>query len=535
MDGFYALIAGIWVVLVQLLIGRALLPRSIMLKISRWEHHTLSYLCGTSLVVVLANAMLAFGLPFLQVTILFSLGGVATLVFHWFRDKRSREQELAHRATTRWKPTSMPTWQFALLLGLGLASVAATLALPINEFDPLLHFSYKGKILAEMGSPLDPALASMLGPNGDPVHFGRIVTHPNYPLGIPILEALVAKSSHWNGRWVQLPLAFWALCLPAAVFFGLRQIQIRAAAAGALVAACTPILYARNFLQNGWDDLAEVGLGNNVTFGAGADLPLAAMLAGACALLLAGRKSNVARLQLLGGLCLGAAVLMKNEGLALFGVTGLALFLSGAFYPRLRPARISLVAFALAMLTILPWLHLRDKLPAIDENYNDYFTVERMLHFIGGGDELVERSPKAIVGLANDLLENPPARIDLLPGYFWEEFTDWRSWGLLWLLLLIAMPWRRREILDPERRWLTLLVVGGISLYFLILLVTPWYLPLLREKGIPERLLLHLLGPIAILIGWRLGAALPSRSGSDPIVAPEPSELPNPTDSIDPR
>jgi hypothetical protein len=527
MDSTIALLAGLWVVLVHLMIGHALLPRSITSTVSRWELHALAFLCGTSLIVLGANAMLAFGFLFPAVATVFVIAWLGSLALLWRRSRRplAPASEFANDIPP-WAPVGMPTWQFALLMALGLASVAATLALPINEFDPLLHFSYKGKILAELGNPLDPALASMLDAEGNPVDFGRIVTHPNYPLGIPILEALVAKFSHWNARWVQLPLAFWALCLPAVVYFGLRNVQTRAAATGALVAACTPILYARDFLKNGWGDLAEVGLGNSVTLGAGADLPLATMLAAACALFLAGRRRNLARLQFLGGLCLGAAVLMKNEGLALFGVFGLALLLGGAFWPRKRRGRSTLMAFALAVLTILPWLHLRDQLPAIDENYSEHFTVERMLHFLGGGDELVERSPKAIVGLANDLLENPPARIDHLPSYFWEEFTDWRSWGLLWLLLLMAMPWRIREMRNADRRWMTLLVVGGISLYFLILLVTPWYLPLLRDKGIPERLLLHLIGPIAMLIGWRLGGS----AAEFP-----PAEQADPTELADPR
>jgi hypothetical protein len=37
--------------------------------------------------------------------------------------------------------------------------------------------------------------------------------------------------------------------------------------------------------------------------------------------------------------------------------------------------------------------------------------------------------------------------------------------------------------------------------------VTPWYLPSLRATGIPERLLLHLVGPAAMVAGAALGAA----------------------------
>ena len=75
---------------------------------------------------------------------------------------------------------------------------------------------------------------------------------------------------------------------------------------------------------------------------------------------------------------------------------------------------------------------------------------------------------------------------------------------MLWILVLVSFPWRI-GFKDRERTWLSLMVLGGISLYALILLVTPWYLPLLLDKGIPDRLLLHLIGPMALLVGWSAG------------------------------
>jgi hypothetical protein len=509
-----AFLASLFVVLSLLAIGGALLPPSSTIPRSRWESFALAFLVGSAAVVTLGTAVLAVGLPFLVVAISLMAFGVFAIL-----QTLRRGVALAMTAEAAAEArTGYATPIAALVFALGLGSVLASFALPINEFDPLLHFAYKGKILSEVGTPFDEALTGLVDENGELRRFGRIVTHPNYPLGIPILEALVAVLGRgWHERWIQLPLAFWAMCLPAAVFFGLRPIGRRAARAGALVAAATPILYQRNFTKNGWADFGNAGLGNELTLGAGADLPVAALLTAACALLLHGRRQEVPRLQLLGGLCLAGAVMMKNEGLALFGCFVLAVVLSGAVLPigKGRRAAIgSLSALAVGFGAILPWLRLRSKLPAIDENYTEHFTVERIKHFLGGGAELVERSPKALVGQADDLLANPPARMDDLPGYFTGEFLDWRSWGLLWFLVLVALPWRPRELRDTDRRWLAMLAVGGVCLYFLILLVTPWYLPLLREKGIPERLLLHLIGPICILIGWRLGGPLAEDSGT---------------------
>ncbi len=54
------------------------------------------------------------------------------------------------------------------------------------------------------------------------------------------------------------------------------------------------------------------------------------------------------------------------------------------------------------------------------------------------------------------------------------------------------------------------MVLGTLAAYALILLVTPWYLPSLRATGIPERLMLHLVGPAAMVVGAALAAAAPA-------------------------
>lgn len=503
--------AGLAVVLLIWATGKALLPCRNQLQRSCWEDFSLSFLLGSAVVVVLANAVLALGMSMTVVTAEFVLIGAACAWLAW------RKPQAPFAATEMALPAR------SLLAILAIASIAATLAYPINEFDPIFHFAYKGKILTYAGTPFDPALTGMLNADGTLSTYGRIATHPNYPLGVPILEALVAKLGGWHDRWVQWPLAFWAACLPGTVFFALRCISLPAAGAGALVAAATPILYARNIAEGGWQELDYAGLSMEITLGAGADLPVAALLTLACALILTGVRRSMLSLQLLGGVALAGAAQMKNEGQALLGVTLLALLVSGMLFPRGQAANVapsqsapppsapvptlrwrsSWLTVAAAILALLPWLSIRAELPAIDENYSQHFTVENILHYLGGGEELVEKSPKAIVGRDEELLANPPARMDHLPGYFWQEFSDWRSWGLLWLLLLFALPWRKQDLADACHRWLSALVLGAILLYFLILLVTPWYLPLLRDKGIPERLLIHLLGPICILIGWR--------------------------------
>jgi phosphatidylserine synthase len=81
-----------------------------------------------------------------------------------------------------------------------------------------------------------------------------------------------------------------------------------------------------------------------------------------------------------------------------------------------------------------------------------------------------------------------------------------RSWGLLWVLAAISIGLVFMNLDSFNYRWLTLVVCGGVLLYFLILLVTPWNFPSLRDKGIPERLLVHLVGPIMLLVGHALSS-----------------------------
>ena len=128
------------------------------------------------------------------------------------------------------------------------------------------------------------------------------------------------------------------------------------------------------------------------------------------------------------------------------------------------------------------------------------------MHFAGGANELVEKSPLAMSGRPQ-MDEGPiPTRRSLVAEAFVDEFFDMRSWGLLWVLALISAGLLAKNLESFNYRWLTLIIVGGVLLYFLILLVTPWNFPSLRDKGIPERLLVHLVGPIMLLLGHALSS-----------------------------
>jgi hypothetical protein len=473
-------------------IGRALLPGRGALPRSRWEEAGAAYLLGAAAIAVLGTAGVAAGLPFAATWALtVALGGGAIGWLIW------------RRRTAPEPPLQPLGWNLpaALLLGaLGIGAAALTVAYPLNEFDPIFHFAYRAKILHYQGTVLDEALLGLEGPDG----YGRVVTHPNYPLGLPILEAWAAQLGGWNDRWVKLPLAAWAACLPAAVAFGLRGCPPAAARRAALLVACTPMLYVADVFARGADDWREAGLSGMEILDGGADLPVAALFALACGLLLRAWQSADRRCGACAGLAFAGAAMMKNEGLALAGVALLATVLAAAL-PARPPLRPTLFCWAAAALALAPWLAVRAQLPAIDENYGEQLTVARVLDALGGMEEPREQVPPGMAAEAEAAAGGGALlRREQVASALGEEFMDLRSWGLLWPVAAIALVMAARRWREAEARWLALVVLGGLLLYLTILLVTPWYFPSLREKGIPERLLLHLVGPCAFLAGCAL-------------------------------
>jgi len=490
-----SVLAGLLFLWLAVGIGRLLLPSRTVLERSRMEEMALAYLLGTAAVMITCTAGLALGIPFGLLWWLPLVAGLGA----WVLEIRRRELRGPFAASPFSRPVAI------LLAVLAIGSIAATLALPLNEFDPIYHFGYRGQVLLYEGSATAEAITGMIQPDG----FGRLVTHPNYPFGVPILEAWVAKLGGWDGRWVQFPLSLWTACLPLVLAFGLRLRGARAASWTAMIAAVTPMLYGADYLKHGWADLSRAGLAGEMMLGAGGDVGIACLLGAALALWLRLRKNGGWHAMALVALCLVGTAHLKNEGMALSACTLLALLLGQALpSPKALAGRLMpmLRLGALVVLLVSPWIFLRAQLPAIDENYTERLTVSNVMHF-WSAEELQDKSPQAAAGKTADpdLVEK---RRDLVASSFLEEFLDWRSWGLLWLLFFCSLPVTRRRLADVELRQLTLLVLGAGLLYFLILLVTPWNFPSLRDKGIPERLLVHLVGVMALAIGVAMSPAL---------------------------
>ena len=468
-------------------IGRALLPSQSVVARSRGEEFAVSYTLGLAAVVILCNLMFVIGST-LGIAVGISLVAASAALF--YQSKRGAD----------FAPSPFTSVITYALLAVGALSLIATVAYPINEFDAIYHWAYRGKVLLFNGTPLTEAITGIVSND----NFGRVVTHPNYPLGVPIIEAFSSYFSGWSDRWVQLPLGLWAASMPWLVAFGLRKLSQAAIRLAAIATAATPILYTTNFTENGWTDLTNAGTSSSMMLGGGSDLAVMCMLTLSAALFLRATSSNCKRLAICAGVALAATAAMKNEGLALLMVCMIAC--AAALIFKNRPLRTIGFLAASTIICVAPWLGIRAQIPAIDENYSEQLTLENVMHFAGGANELVEKSPLAMSGRPQ-MDEGPiPTRRSLVAEAFVDEFFDMRSWGLLWVLALISVGLLVKNLESFNYRWLTWVIVGGVLLYFLILLVTPWNFPSLRDKGIPERLLVHLVGPIMLLLGHALSS-----------------------------
>ena len=422
--------------------------------------------------------------------------------------------------------TGLEIFGFVLLSFATAAVIFTAFSLPVHLFDPTFHFAYKGQILFTEGFGHE-AWTHLDGP------VGRVMTHPTYPPGVPALEVLASfprgAFSATAGRGL---MAMFVLAPAAWIYAALRSNAFRSgttgrapALIGALLWMCLPILfYLRLPFENTTMDAARgllVGPGaaspgegiewrtpRGPSLDGGGDLPLAALIFGALVHLW--RKLPDTRAEsdgadvFFGGLLLGAAVLAKNEGLALL----VCLLAAGALalsarhlFAELKVSLASIAPFIwatlIAILMIIPWFVVKAAIPIVDESYPDLLVPSK---------------------LAETLFAHRPSgemSITIVAKEFLKTFCDPLHWSALWILFFGYLAYalaKPKRLLSSDAAMPALFVLGGIAVFYLILVVTPWSLGQLFTTGIPDRLFLQL-APTAILA--TLLIAWPQGSGQD--------------------
>lgn len=440
-----------------------------------------SLLAGAALVPAALFLASAAGLPLQPRTTAVLLGALAFPgAFALFRPQAARLR-LDAPGPMSWLESGGAMMVFLLVgFGIWLACIV-----PMNTFDATFHWAYKAKILFHTGSVTDEAFRGVTGT------VGRIQTHPDYPLLVPMLEAV---SSFWTGSFssqaAKITIAgFFPLAAALTWAVTRRELGRPRAILTTLFIVGTPMyLYANVFtLQPGgeggwpsWQRLNQGGIRTGTVLDGGTDLPVGVFLLGAVWMLRSGLARDSKALLALAGLFSAGAAFTKNEGLGLILPTLLAGAL--ACRPR-RPADLARLWPWTASLgaVVVPWLVVRSGIPAIDEGYG-----HRVLEVFTRLERLPQVAERFITVAANGF-----------------------QWGLLWILLMALVLLRPGRALRGTALIPVAVVGFGMALYAATILVTPWDLQILFGNQIPGRLFLHL-APTAVLA---LGLLLP---GTDP-------------------
>lgn len=594
--------AGLLVALCLWLFGLGLLElfelasRSDARRRSLLERHGVALLLGLSMLPAIYMMVAIAGegpVPFATGRMLsWVCGGLGLVLYARGVVVRARagqwREDLAHTAAT-WRELHRSRLRFSLVA----AGLAATLffagfavffagTLPMHLFDSLYHFAYKGKVLFGEGFGgsgwMVPSPDLLLGRAADGFDsVGRLMTHPNYPPGIPSLHCLV--SSHFERFFEDATrplMALYVLGFAAILWSWLSARSLGAAVAGTLSWVSLPFLYYSRtwytFLKSPpevtesayfsswtiqfgdlWKSLIASWMGRRTesltvdavfpdgwTLDGSADLPQAVLfgvgllLAWRC-LRWSGQRSDRAD-ALAAGVILGGCALVKNEGLALIAIGALSMgifWAIGALRPNplastgrshLRGLADGALAFGIAAAIASPWLAIRGEIPSIDEDYPVAIKV------VLGLEEAAPDTPAVQPRSIGQAI----ARVPIVLGGFGTSFIHVLRWNLVWVLFIATfLTWlvlRGRRLFQHPHAPLLMAIFGALAAYALILVVTPWDLPLLFSTAIPGRIILHVV-PLVIFstmaLMWRRAdewngpTATPDAPGSEsPLHAP---------------
>jgi hypothetical protein len=272
----------------------------------------------------------------------------------------------------------------------------------------------------------------------------RIRPRPQYPLGLPLLEYLVAV---FVGTFDESELKFIGV-----LFFGLLVLAMYAACrrwlprresllAGALLVSI-PLISYQTVVR-----ILLVGGKKSAILGGMADLPLACFIFLSATSLFRWFTHRVPAYLISAALFSAFAAFMKSEGLAISAVMMGTL---GLFILAHRPACSwsSLAIFVFIWLVLIgPWLLFRQTLPLEP-------AVER---FQWSGAEVWR-------GLQN---------VPLVTRFFLQEAGRVTAWGLIWVLWGILSLFGRRQILATPLKYLYVIILGGLFIDLLVVAFAP--------------------------------------------------------------
>ena len=356
-------------------------------------------------------------------------------------------------------------------IGIGVMIALAfvqTLLTPQRFWDERAIFAIKGRVLYETGTIDAPELR----------HPDFVQYHPSYPLLIPLLERHVyALSGEANDRWAKVwfPLMYAGLVLSFAGVLSRRSTPDEGWLMATLLAT-VPVLLP--------DDYGFLS--------AQADAPMACFHGVAVLLLWDGFQEapggSRRRSLFLAASIAASAVFVKDEGKAFLLVDllswGLALLLGGGRLGHDPPGEgrlrsvgrhlLAMVAFVLiAAVLLTPWTLHQRTLPTTTE-----------MHYFERLD-------------AGRLIERLSTLRWSIPHLLHRMFAEWRTWGLPWWLVLLALMTSPRRSFAGPQLFLLLNLLGALAAFVVAGMLAPAELEE-HLSGSSSRYLMQLV-PVAIL------------------------------------
>jgi hypothetical protein len=386
---------------------------------STWPRLGAAYLVGIAVVVIpvmyLALAGVAVGWTSLSL-VAACLGVVA-----WLRLRGAgapAPEEVARSGARQVWPARIGAVVITLVAVATLLQFGRAIAIrPLLESDGWAVWALKARVLFETSDAAETLRLPWYGP-------------PHYPLAMPMLEALGARSiGRFDGSLIDLQLLGLVIACIGAIWAATRTYVHSVVAAVTLLA----VLAAPQFLGQLWTNYVDV--------------PLAAVMAVAVtvsARWLAGGARERWLLPLI-VMSLSLAGLLKNEGL-LFAIACCIALASAAAVLGWRPLRASLLAGAAFAAVVLPW--------RVYAAVHDLRTADYQLSNVFDLSYLAEQSHRV-----------RPAASELL-----SEITDSGRWGPLWIVIVLGIA----AGLLGNRRLPALFAGIWVTLAFAGLLLTYW-------------------------------------------------------------
>jgi hypothetical protein len=338
-----------------------------------------------------------------------------------------------------WPRLSGLEWGLVTLIGCSVVFVTLLmLSKPLDIWDAVTSWGYKTKVLYyEQTIYTD----SFFCPPDKPA---RVRLHPTYPLGVPLLQSLVAS---FIGAFDETKVKFVSVLFYVLLMLSMYGLSRRWLTRTQSLLACAvllsiPFIYYQTIFR-----ILLIGGKKSNLLGGMADLPLACFVFLSTMALFRWFES-AAPVHLISAAVFSAmAGFMKEEGLAIAVVLSGTVLLFAMMHRRDRPLIHTSFFFAPWLVLMAPWLYFRSTLPPdahLERWEGELFDVLR----------LMQQLPESL-------------------GFFLREASHLLHWGMMWVLFLVLSLLGLRQTKTTDVKYLYLIILGSLACDCLVVALVP--------------------------------------------------------------